>query len=300
MATAPDKAKLDADFSELYKAHLKDVYSYSYYRVGQPSRRRGPDRADVPAGVPALRARPGGVAGPPAAAVADPHRPQPRGQLLPRPLAPAADQHRRRRARSPRRTRPKGWCEDRDDLARILRGVQQLPDDRREALIMRFALGMDNREIARALGPHRRRDQGVVAPCHPPARGHRAGGHERERARSERELDLRGHGAPPAGRARARSSRPIHLQRRARADARQHRRAGRRRARVVGARGDQGPAQLAARRARPGDGGRRRLAAPRSASSCCAPSAGGTSGAPSPRASATSRRARCATPRARR
>ena len=28
----------------------------------------------------------------------------------------------------------------------------KLPDDRREALIMRFALGMDNREIARALG----------------------------------------------------------------------------------------------------------------------------------------------------
>ena len=26
------------------------------------------------------------------------------------------------------------------------------PDDRREALIMRFALGMSNREIARALG----------------------------------------------------------------------------------------------------------------------------------------------------
>ena len=41
--------------------------------------------------------------------------------------------------------------QDRDDLARILRGVQQLSDDRREALIMRFALGMDNREIARAL-----------------------------------------------------------------------------------------------------------------------------------------------------
>ncbi len=30
--------------------------------------------------------------------------------------------------------------------------MQELPDDRREALIMRFALGMDNREIARALG----------------------------------------------------------------------------------------------------------------------------------------------------
>jgi RNA polymerase sigma-70 factor (ECF subfamily) len=42
--------------------------------------------------------------------------------------------------------------EGREELAAILAGVQQLPDDRREALIMRFALGMDNREIARALG----------------------------------------------------------------------------------------------------------------------------------------------------
>ncbi len=31
-------------------------------------------------------------------------------------------------------------------------GLTHLPDDRREALIMRFALGMSNREIARALG----------------------------------------------------------------------------------------------------------------------------------------------------
>ena len=30
--------------------------------------------------------------------------------------------------------------------------LDHLPDDRRDALIMRFALGMDNREIARALG----------------------------------------------------------------------------------------------------------------------------------------------------
>jgi RNA polymerase sigma-70 factor (ECF subfamily) len=30
--------------------------------------------------------------------------------------------------------------------------LEKLPEDRREALIMRFALGMDNREIARALG----------------------------------------------------------------------------------------------------------------------------------------------------
>ncbi|HEU4977627.1 MAG TPA: sigma-70 family RNA polymerase sigma factor, partial [Solirubrobacteraceae bacterium] len=42
--------------------------------------------------------------------------------------------------------------EGREELARILAGVKALPDDRREALIMRFALGMDNREIARAMG----------------------------------------------------------------------------------------------------------------------------------------------------
>src|SRR4029077_17458340 len=39
-------------------------------------------------------------------------------------------------------------AEGRDELKRILEGVTQLPDERREALIMRFALGMDNREIA--------------------------------------------------------------------------------------------------------------------------------------------------------
>ena len=42
--------------------------------------------------------------------------------------------------------------EGREELSRVLEGVRMLPDDRREALIMRFALGMDNREIARALG----------------------------------------------------------------------------------------------------------------------------------------------------
>jgi RNA polymerase sigma-70 factor, ECF subfamily len=42
--------------------------------------------------------------------------------------------------------------EGRDELSRILEGIEELPVDRREALIMRFALGMDNREIARAMG----------------------------------------------------------------------------------------------------------------------------------------------------
>ena len=34
MAPDPGKAKLDAQFSDLYRAHLRDVYSYAYYRVG--------------------------------------------------------------------------------------------------------------------------------------------------------------------------------------------------------------------------------------------------------------------------
>src|SRR5436305_9171661 len=28
------KAQLDGDFTELYSTHLRDVYSYSYYRIG--------------------------------------------------------------------------------------------------------------------------------------------------------------------------------------------------------------------------------------------------------------------------
>ena len=42
--------------------------------------------------------------------------------------------------------------EGREELREVLEKLDDLPDDRREALIMRFALGMDNREIARALG----------------------------------------------------------------------------------------------------------------------------------------------------
>ena len=42
--------------------------------------------------------------------------------------------------------------EGREELREVIARLDDLPDDRREALIMRFALGMDNREIARALG----------------------------------------------------------------------------------------------------------------------------------------------------
>ena len=42
--------------------------------------------------------------------------------------------------------------EGREDLREVIERLDGLPEDRREALIMRFALGMSNREIARALG----------------------------------------------------------------------------------------------------------------------------------------------------
>ena len=66
--------------------------------------------------------------------------------------------------------------EGREEVKEVLEGVAQLPDDRREALIMRFALGMDNREIARALGPLRGRHQGADPPGDQAARAAARGG----------------------------------------------------------------------------------------------------------------------------
>jgi len=43
-------------------------------------------------------------------------------------------------------------AEGREELRQVIANLDKLSEDRREALIMRFALGMDNREIARALG----------------------------------------------------------------------------------------------------------------------------------------------------
>ena len=152
MATAPsDKAKLDADFSELYKAHLKDVYSYAYYRVGNHH-----DAEDLTeqAFLQAYR-----------------HFDRARRESDGRPLRPwliriahnLASNYHRDRARRPEAnieaieppSHPHGTervFEGREELREVMVHLQRLPDDRREALIMRFALGMSNREIARALG----------------------------------------------------------------------------------------------------------------------------------------------------
>ncbi len=146
-----DKAELDRRFTELYKAHLRDVYSYSYYRVGNHH-----DAEDLTEQTFLQAYR---------------HFERALRESDGRPLRPwliriahnlAANLYRDRSRKpvtnieaiaepdAPHTT--EDIVSGREELRRILDGVQELPDDRREALIMRFALGMDNREIARALG----------------------------------------------------------------------------------------------------------------------------------------------------
>jgi RNA polymerase sigma-70 factor (ECF subfamily) len=146
-----DKARLDGDFSELYRTHLRDVYSYSYYRTGNHH-----DAEDLTEQTFLQAYR---------------HFDRAQKESHGRPLRPwliriahnlAANYYR------DRSRRPQTQLEDaavlsapldtedivegREELQAVLEGVAALPDDRREALIMRFALDMDNKEIARALG----------------------------------------------------------------------------------------------------------------------------------------------------
>jgi RNA polymerase sigma-70 factor (ECF subfamily) len=150
-APTKPKAQLDAEFSDLYRAHLRDVYSYSYYRIGNHH-----DAEDLTEQTFLQAYR---------------HFERAQRESDGRPLRPwliriahnlAANYYRDRSRRPqthidddtvlPALHTTETLVEGRDELKRILEGVAQLPDDRREALIMRFALGMDNREIARAMG----------------------------------------------------------------------------------------------------------------------------------------------------
>ncbi|MDA8069939.1 MAG: RNA polymerase sigma factor [Actinomycetota bacterium] len=145
------KQELDRRFSELYREHLRDVYSYSFYRVGNHH-----DAEDLTEQTFLQAYR---------------HFERACAEAGGRPLRPwliriahnlAANFYRDRSRKleaaiedadmisAPHTT--ESLVEGREQLQSIIAGVQQLPDDRREALIMRFALGMDNREIARALG----------------------------------------------------------------------------------------------------------------------------------------------------
>ncbi len=145
------KAEMDRAFEDLYRAHLRDVYSYSYYRVGNHH-----DAEDLTeqAFLQAYR-----------------HFDRARRESDGRPLRPwliriahnLASNYFRDRSRRPQTpldnadpiSAPHGTealVEGREELRAVMENLQHLPDDRREALIMRFALGMDNREIARSLG----------------------------------------------------------------------------------------------------------------------------------------------------
>ena len=145
------KPELNRSFSELYRTHLRDVYSYAYYRVGNHH-----DAEDLTEQTFLQAYR---------------HYERALRESNGRPLRPwliriahnLAANYYRDRARRPESAiedaavisaphTTETLVEGREELGQILTGVQQLPDDRREALIMRFALGMDNREIARALG----------------------------------------------------------------------------------------------------------------------------------------------------
>ena len=151
MATVADKEKLDGEFSELYRDHLRDVYSYAYYRVGNHH-----DAEDLTeqAFLQAYR-----------------HFERAQRESDGRPLRPwliriahnlASNYHRDKSRRpeaaldaieppsAPHST--ERVAEGREELKHLMDTMQGLPGDRREALIMRFALGRDNREIARALG----------------------------------------------------------------------------------------------------------------------------------------------------
>ena len=151
MPDPEEKQRLDREFSELYRTHLRDVYSYAYYRVGNHH-----DAEDLTEQTFLQAYR---------------HFERAQRESNGRPLRPwliriahnlAANYYRDRSRRpqthlddaetysSPHAT--EDLVEGREEVQEVLEGVSNLPDDRREALIMRFALDMDNREIARALG----------------------------------------------------------------------------------------------------------------------------------------------------
>jgi RNA polymerase sigma-70 factor (ECF subfamily) len=146
-----DKALLDRQFSDFYRAHLRDIYNYTYYRTGNHH-----DAEDLTTQtfIQAYR-----------------HFERAQREANGRPLRPwliriahnLAANYYRDRSRKPTAVLDEAntvrgsldteqLVEGREEIKHVLEAVRSLPDDRREAMIMRFALGMDNREIARALG----------------------------------------------------------------------------------------------------------------------------------------------------
>ncbi len=148
--TTRSKAQLDAEFSELYRTHLRDVYSYAYYRVGNHH-----DAEDLTEQTflqayrhfeRALRESNGRPLRPWLIRIAHNLAANLYRDRSRRPSSPLEDT-----AALPALHATEDVAEGREELSRVLDAVGELPEDRRAALIMRFALDMDNREIARAL-----------------------------------------------------------------------------------------------------------------------------------------------------
>ncbi len=150
-APQESKAETDKGFEQLYRDHLRDVYSYAYYRVGDHH-----DAEDLTEQTFLQAYR---------------HYPRARRESDGRPLRPwliriahnLASNYYRDRSRRPQtpldsieppaaRHTTEAVAEGRAELRAVMAGIDELPEERREALIMRFALGMDNREIARSMG----------------------------------------------------------------------------------------------------------------------------------------------------
>ena len=170
--SSKSKAQLDAEFSELYQAHLRDVYSYAYYRVGDHH-----DAEDLTEQTFLQAYR---------------HFERAQRESRGRPLRPwliriahnlAANLY-RDRSRKPASPiddsttlaamhTTEQLVEGRDELSRVLEGVGKLPDDRREALDHALCAGHGqprDRSRTRALG---RRNEGPHPPCDQAAGGNR-------------------------------------------------------------------------------------------------------------------------------
>lgn len=144
------RQEIDSLFSGLYSNHLKDVYSYAFYRVGDHH-----DAEDLTEQT-FLQAYK--------------HFERALEESDGRPLRPwliriaqnLASNYHRDRSRHPQsslqdagelqaRHQTAQVAAEREELETVIRQIDSMEGERREVLIMRFALGMDNKEIARAL-----------------------------------------------------------------------------------------------------------------------------------------------------
>ena len=145
------RSDLDRRFSELYRSHLQDVYSFAYYRV-----RDHHDAEDLTEQTFLQAYR---------------HFERALQESDGRPLRPwlikitqnLASNYYRDRSRRPQSSlqetddiKAKNETEDivadREELGDLIELIDCMEGERREALIMRFALGMSNKEIAQATG----------------------------------------------------------------------------------------------------------------------------------------------------